>query len=71
MYMMSGECCIMILCSSDDQGIDPIAEWKKMMGPANPEDAKKSDPESLRAKYGKSIVKNEFFGSDNPLDANK
>ena len=60
----------MVLCLKEDQepqsqenplkkeNKDPIDMWKKMIGPMNPEDAKKSDPESLRAKYGKSIVKN-------------
>lgn len=37
----------------------------------DPEQAKKSDPESLRAKLGKSIIKNEFGGSDNSIEANK
>lgn len=37
----------------------------------DPEQAKKTAPNSLRAKYGTSIVKNEFFGSDNVNDANK
>ena len=42
-----------------------------MIGNINPEEAKKANPESLRGKYGKSIVKNEFHGSDSLLDANK
>ena len=42
-----------------------------MIGPMDPEQAKKNNPNSLRAKYGTSIVKNEFFGSDNASDANK
>ena len=33
----------------------------------DPELAKKNNPQSLRAKYGKSIIKNEFGGSDNPI----
>ena len=57
-YMVSGECLVMVLCNSDGNDGDPIENWKKMIGPADPEQAKKSDPESLRAKYGKSIVKN-------------
>ena len=56
--MVSGECLVMVLCNSDGNDGDPIENWKKMIGPADPEQAKKSDPESLRAKYGKSIVKN-------------
>ena len=56
--MTSGECLVMVLCNSDANNGDPIQNWKKMIGPPDPEQAKKSDPESLRAKYGKSIVKN-------------
>jgi nucleoside diphosphate kinase len=29
------------------------------------------NPEALRGKYGKSIIKNEFHGSDNLVEANK
>jgi hypothetical protein len=29
-----------------------------MIGPPDPEQAKKIDPESLRAKFGKSLIKN-------------
>jgi hypothetical protein len=29
-----------------------------MIGPMDPEQAKKSDPESLRAKHGKTLIKN-------------
>lgn len=36
-----------------------------MIGHMNPDEAKKANPESLRGKYGKSIIKNEFHGSDN------
>lgn len=70
-YMLSGESCVMLLCGAENVEIDPIKAWKDMIGPADPEVAKKSAPESLRAKYGKSLVKNEFFGSDNINDANK
>ena len=49
---------MMLLCNPEGKDGDPIAIWKKMIGPADPEQAKKSNPDSLRAKYGKTIVKN-------------
>lgn len=36
-YMMSGECCVMILVNADGTEGDPIAKWKKMIGQMNPE----------------------------------
>lgn len=62
----------MVLCNPEGkENGDPISIWKKMIGPVDPDQAKKSDPESLRAKNGKSLIKNEFGGSDNPIEANK
>lgn len=55
----------MVLVNAEESSGDPIVKWKKMIGLSNPEDAKKANPESLRGKYGKSIIKNEFHGSDN------
>lgn len=71
MYMMSGECCVMVLTNAPDSPGDPIAKWKNIIGPMVPEEAKKSNPESLRGKYGTTIIKNEFHGSDNLVEANK
>jgi nucleoside diphosphate kinase len=42
-----------------------------MIGASDPIEAKKSSPDSLRAKFGSSQIKNEFHGSDTPFDANK
>ena len=55
----------MVLVNAEGSSGDPILKWKKMIGLSNPEDAKKANPESFRGKYGKSIIKNEFHGSDN------
>lgn len=67
-YMTSGECCVMVLCNPEGkEDGDPIAVWKKMIGLPDPEQAKKADPQSLRAKYGKTLIKNQFGGSDNPI----
>lgn len=42
-----------------------------MIGPSNPEVAKRDKPDSLRAVYGISYIKNEFHGSDDPISANR
>jgi nucleoside diphosphate kinase len=59
---------------TDDNGIktpykSPIDRWKEMIGYKDPTNAKQSGPNSLRALYGTSIVKNEFWGSDSSTDA--
>ena len=69
--MLSGECCVMVLVNASESPGDPIHKWKQMIGPMNPEDAKKAHPDSLRAKYGSTLVRNEFHGSDNLVEANK
>lgn len=50
---------------------DPISLMKKLLGNRDPEVAKKTEPDSLRAKYGKDIFRNEFYSSDDQLGANK
>ena len=49
----------------------PIVRWKALVGDKNPNDARASDPKSLRAIYGVDIIKNAFHGSDDPKSANK
>jgi nucleoside diphosphate kinase len=70
-YMQSGESTVMVLVNAPGAEGDPIAKWKKLIGPSNPDDAKKTAPDSLRGKYGKSLIRNEFHGSDNLVEANK
>ena len=53
----------MLLCHETE---NPIEKWKKMIGPMDPVEAKKFDPNSLRGLFGISLIKNEFHGSDNP-----
>ena len=48
----------MILVNAEGAEGDPIAKWKKIIGNMNPDEAKKASPDSLRGKYGKSIIKN-------------
>ncbi len=49
----------------------PIVRWKRLIGDKDPNEAKAKDPKSLRAVYGIDIIKNGFYGSDDPKSANK
>jgi len=67
-YMLSGECIMFLLCHETE---NPITVWKKIIGNKDPIEAKKLDPNCLRSLYGSTIIKNEFYGSDDPFSANK
>ena len=49
----------------------PIIRFKKLLGDKEPAEAKVKDPKSLRALYGVDLIKNGFYGSDDPKTANK
>lgn len=66
--MMSGECCVILMCHETE---NPIKKWKEIIGHKDPARAKTDAPESLRAVYGEDIIKNELHGSDNAIEANK
>lgn len=67
-YASTGESLVLLLSHSTS---DPISTLKTVVGAKDPEVAKKNDPNSLRAKYGKDIIKNEFYASDDQMIANK
>lgn len=67
-YATTGESLVLLLSHKTD---DPIPLLKTLVGNKDPELAKKNEPNSLRAKHGIDIVKNEFFCSDDQLSANK
>lgn len=46
-----------------------VAEWRRMMGPVDPEEAKLISPDSLRAKYGLDILRNAVHGASNVSEA--
>jgi nucleoside diphosphate kinase len=48
----------------------PVVRWKELIGDKQPEIAKE-DPKSLRGKYGKDVIMNGVYGSDDPKSANK
>lgn len=67
-FLMNGESVVLLLTS---EGENPIQKWKKLLGHPDPVEAKKANPQSLRAIYGTSMMKNGLHGSDNESDANK
>uniref|UniRef100_A0A8C6HJN2 Thioredoxin domain-containing protein 3 n=1 Tax=Mus spicilegus TaxID=10103 RepID=A0A8C6HJN2_MUSSI len=48
-----------------------VAEWRRMVGPVDPEEAKLLSPESLRAKYGLDILRNAVHGASNFSEASE
>jgi nucleoside diphosphate kinase len=50
---------------------DPIEHLKIVCGDEDPQIAKNSQPNSLRAKYGEDIVKNGVYCSEDAFRANK
>ncbi|CAG01205.1 unnamed protein product, partial [Tetraodon nigroviridis] len=58
-FMSSGPIIAMVL-SRDDA----ISYWKDLIGPSNSVIAKKTHPDSLRAKYGTSEIQNALHGSE-------
>lgn len=49
--------------------VDAIAWWRTLMGPTDPEKARKEAPKSLRALYGTKLPDNAVHGSDSPESA--
>lgn len=46
-----------------------VSEWRRLMGPTDPDEAKLLSPESIRAKFGRSVLKNAVHGSSNISEA--
>lgn len=78
-YLCSGPVAILVLANKEEAYIDnngirtlyksPIVRWKELIGDKDPSVAKTQNPNSLRAQYGTSLIKNEFWGSDTNTDA--
>ncbi|XP_019565816.2 thioredoxin domain-containing protein 3 [Rhinolophus sinicus] len=46
-----------------------ISDWRRLMGPTDPDEAKLLSPDSIRARFGQSILKNAVHGSSNLYEA--
>ncbi|XP_038628444.1 thioredoxin domain-containing protein 3 isoform X5 [Tachyglossus aculeatus] len=63
-YMSEGPSMVMILSKNN-----AVEDWRKLMGPTDPEEAKRISPNSLRAQLATSILKNAVHGSSNKKHA--
>lgn len=50
-------------------GDDCIGRWSRLLGPIDPDQAKQTAPQSLRARYGSSVLRNVAHGAEDPRAA--
>ncbi|XP_068602636.1 thioredoxin domain-containing protein 6 [Brachionichthys hirsutus] len=63
-HFMSGGPSHILVLSQVDGGADVIPAWREFIGPADVEEAKREQPESLRARYGTQTLFNAVHGSE-------
>ncbi|XP_074841587.1 thioredoxin domain-containing protein 3 [Carettochelys insculpta] len=65
-YMSEGLSMVMILTKEN-----AVEEWRQLMGPTDPDTAKESSPDSIRAQFAQDILRNAVHGSSNKEHALK
>lgn len=65
-YMSSGSIIAMVLSKHK-----AISAWRELIGPTNSEIARKAEPNSVRARFGKNGTDNAVHGSDSVLSAQR
>ena len=46
-----------------------VSDWRRLMGPIDPDEAKLLSPDSIRAHFGRSTLKNAVHGSSTIYEA--